>query len=294
MAQPQFIHLDRPSRDDRSAAALGEDLVGWRAKASVITLTDVENDKRAAKLGADGWGYYNSPNDDGSDVCGIAWNADLWGRYWSGRKRLTNRTYQLYSGKTGKKLYACSTVLKYKTTGHTVLVSAVRFPDHVEGDTGFRTDDERWKARKAAYIGAVQGWRDYVKDLRKRRPTDGVLMVADWNLDWKLGWVQEQMHAWWSPVGMKEGWIHLPTKGTFGDRISDGALYRGMTTSGSEVGSNVSSSDHRPFQTAFTFLGAHDPEDDGGTEGGGTYGEAWWGFGDYEDDEIYHIDTVFS
>jgi hypothetical protein len=53
----------------------------------------------------------------------------------------------------------------------------------------------------------------------------------------------------------------------------------------------VRSSDHRPYQERFTFLGKAEKPTDSTPSGDIKPGHVWWGFGDYQTDEIYSVTT---
>jgi hypothetical protein len=78
MATPAFTHIHCSSRFDRSAESLETDLDDWMSQSSLITVTEVNNDNRAAKLREKGWSYFNSKLNQGQDDVGIAWEKANW------------------------------------------------------------------------------------------------------------------------------------------------------------------------------------------------------------------------
>src|SRR4029077_4770724 len=88
--------------------------------------------------------------------------------------------------------------------------------------------------------------------------------------------------------------LGAPGRGT-GDRIIDGTLYRGLSVdTAPKLMATAGSSAHRPYKERLKFnarAGSPGATTDDDTASGDTsFGEAWWGFGDYMDDEIYDYD----
>lgn len=309
MALPEFHHIHCSSRYDRSAASLETDLDDWMAKSSLITLTEITNDRRAATMREKGWGYYNHNIGVDSDNCGICWASDTWKRVSGQVRRLENIRYARLNGRAGLFLYSATVVLKRVDSGHKLLVSVSHLPAHVEGANGFRTDLDQWRARKVAYLSALKNWSTHVKDAERKGHVDATLIVADWNLNLKDDWVRSLLRDHWGP-NYQLAWKLIPTSGGVllggpeapggapgrgtKDRIIDGTLYRGVKPiEGPFQMARVRSSDHRPYSERFRFLDkAEKPvkESEDPPHGDTHKGEEWWGFGDYMDDELYAID----
>jgi hypothetical protein len=313
MAFPQFSHIHCSSRFDRSAASLEHDLDDWMTQCSLITLTEISNDQRARKMYEANWAYYNNKKSDGQDECGIAWRRDVW-RRTSGRViKLNNQEYYRRDGRVADPVVAATVVLKRYNSGHKLMVSVTHMPAHVEGAGGWRTTENKWRARKNAYMSSMTNWSVHMAALESHHRPDAILVIADWNLNLKEHWVREYMRTAWGQR-YKQAWQRFPTaggsmsggavaplgapgKGT-GDRIIDGTLYRGAIKIEREPNllARVASSDHRPYSEGleFTAKAGHpgtEPGGDGDAEGDVHFGPAWWGFGDYMDDEIYQVGT---
>jgi hypothetical protein len=305
MALPTFRHIHCSSRFDRSPASLDFDLTVWQQECSLITLTEITNDRRAVQMREAGWEYYNHSIGNDSDNCGICWRKDTWKRTYGKILVLESVPFDRLHGRQGVKLYAATVVLKRVDTGHKLLVSVTHMPAHIEGQGGFRTDTEGWAARKQAYLQGLTGWRVHVNDMVRKRDIDGALIVADWNLNLKAQWVREMLANHWGP-SWRQAWkvfassggaLHggpdvpadAPGKGHH-DRVIDGSLYKGLKVAVDPVQmARVRSSDHRPYKETFQFAdkAEHPVLEDGAAHGDTYHGEAWWGFGDYMDDELY-------
>jgi len=280
----------------------------WRAKAGVITVTEVQNDQAAATLSEQGWGYYNSPRDDNSDNCAVLWHMSDWRRIYGAVKQLTNDTYYRLSGQKSRPIYCCTVVLRRTDSKYTLLVSVTNLPPNLEGH--WQTPDKQWAMRKLAYLSSLHNWSVYVTyQINKLKPS-GALVVADWNLNLKDNWVRDLLINHWGNEWQLD-WVLFPTEGqTLGgeqdvppgapgqgkvDRIIDGSLYNGLAViDGPNLLAPAGSAIHRPFLEELQFIDQADRPIGGEIYGNTQDGEPWWGFGDYMDDEIYPVTRVFG
>jgi hypothetical protein len=305
---PAFRHIHCSSRFDRSPASLDFDIQVWIESCSLLTLTEVTNDNRAAQMRNTGWDYYNSKQGHDADNCGIAWRKDTWKRKSGKVLRLSHNTFDRVNGMHNLYIWAATVVLVHKASGHRLLVSVSHPPAHVEGHGGFLTTGAGWQARKRAYMTALDNWSAHVKDMEHKQNVDATLIIADWNVNLKDQWFRNLLKQKWGKKYVI-AWKVMPHDGgalsggpdapdgspgvSKGDRIIDGTLYRGVTVKdGPHQMARVRSSDHRPYSETFQFLdkGAKEDDDNNGKGAGDTYhGVEWWGFGDYLTDEMYDL-----
>jgi hypothetical protein len=313
---PEFTHIHCSSRFDRPAAALERDLDDWMSKSSIVTLTEISNNQRAATMREKGWAYFNARKSDGQDECGIAWRLDRWKRTHATTIKLNNEAYYRLDGRVADPVVAASVIIKNIESGHRMMISVTHMPAHVEGAGGWRTTENKWRARKNAYMSSMANLRIHTHALELQHKPDAVLVIADWNLNLKETWVRNYMKQNWGDA-YKQAWTRFPTAGgsmsggavaplgapgaSQGDRIIDGTLYKGVKVDNHpNLMARVASSDHRPYTEGFAFAnpsgtppGTVQPgEEDDPAEGNTYFGEAWWGFGDYMYDEIYQVDIT--
>jgi len=261
------------------------------AHSSLITLTEISRDWRSATLREKGWGHFNASAGGGADDCGIAWRTDTWHRKDAFARRLSTMRFPTVPGyRPIVPTYAATALLKHVSSDKTLLVSCAHMPAHIEGHFRY-PGTEQWRARKRAYTSAVDGWSTMVLNQSRRHKPDAVLVVADWNLNLKYHWVREYFHDHWKKAGLKGAWQHFPTGGTHGNRIIDGSYIDGLeVTDGPELLGVVRSSDHRPYRETLKLLGGAKPEDNrfyNPATGHVEKGKEWWGFGDYQYDEMF-------
>ena len=304
----EFKHIHCSSRFDRTPESLESDLDNWMQHSSLITLTEVTNNNRAATMREKGWAYYNAKSGGQKDDTGICWDTDVWKRK-SGRViRMSKNTFDRVSGLHNLYIWSSWVVLIHRSTGLKLLVSVTHFPAHIEGGGGFKTTGEGWAARKSAYQSALTSWATHVHDAVRKGHVDATMCIADFNLNLKQKWVQELLHSKFGK-GYRIAWTDFPTSGQSqgnphpappggegtgpGDHIIDGTIYHNLkVTDGPNLMPRVRSSDHRPYNESFRFLGKGEKQDDDDTttKTGDTYhGKEWWGFGDYLDDELYEV-----
>jgi hypothetical protein len=286
---PQFNHIHCSSRYDRPASDLEKDMDDWMEKCSVITVTEVENDNRAATMREKGWEYYNAKRNNGQDMAGIAWKRETWYCPWRATRKLHTETFRDVEGVVGLEEYvhAAAVVLRHTTSGSKLLVSVARMPSGLAAAERWSTLEAGWRARKAAYIECNNTWSRWIENVRIANKVDGIIVAGDWNLDLKMNWVRLFLTQNWGER-MPLTWKDFPTTGTSpsSNKVMDGTLARHLESfDGATMMDRVRSSDHRPYKETLKFkLGeiTVDPT------AGDTYeGEIWWGFGDYVDDEIY-------
>ena len=294
---PEFRHIHCSSRNDRSAADLEADVDHWMQGSSIITMTEVANDNHAAKLREKGWGYWNAKKNHGQDDAAIAWRKDTWYNPWHATRKLTTRQYRdVDTGQlTTDYVHACGAVLKHTKTGSKLLVTVARLPDGLSAASGWNELEAGWRARKAAYMECNITWAAWTEQVQRENHCDGIIVVGDWNLDLKADWVRAYLGEVWGPK-YHLTWKHFPTfgSGLGGNRIIDGTLARHLDTleGGAILMDKVRSSDHRPYKEQLIFKPGEIQEED--VTGDRYVGEIWWGFGDYEDDEIYTIEKFVA
>jgi hypothetical protein len=299
---PSFHHIHCSSRFDRSAASLDADITDWQTKSSLITLTEVSEDRRAVQLRASGWGYYYVRHGSYGDDCAVGWDTSVWKRLSGTTRKLSKPYVRALSGNVVP-IYGITVVLKRVDTGHKLLIGVTHFPAHIEGAHGWRTDMAHWQGRKAAYLSALANWSTHVTHQYRKQHVDGAILVADWNLNLKEHWVRntimdrfgDNWHMAWQAFPTSGGSMHggpvapLGAPGVSkGDRIIDGTLYRNLkVTDPPNLMHRASSSDHRPYDERFRFKDKAEAPDPHQPHGDIKPGDAWWGFGDYMTDEIY-------
>lgn len=317
---PSFTHIHCSSRYDRTVASLERDLDSWMKVSSLITLTEVATDARARTMREAGWGLWNSPSHTlRADDCAILWDLT----YWREQMHMTRNLYGPFrqEHRVINGITACTNLLRHQKSGHKLLTSVTHMPLHAGIKTpGHR--DARWdmsqraKARRVAYQQSMKHWNTHIDDQVRLKKPDAVLIVADWNFNLKLTWVRRYLNDSFGR-GYHQAWTRFPTHGGSlrggpvaplgapgrgrGDRIIDGS----MMDSGLRVSTHPNlmartiSSDHRPYKEGFTFTrqaGKPGGPIQGGEDASGDIyeGDAWWGFGDYMDDELYPVDTAIE
>jgi hypothetical protein len=190
MALPSFTHIHSSSRFDRPAATFEAATDNYMKHCSILTVTEIHQNNKAAVLREKGWNYYNArAGKQGADNCGVAWNRDVWACTWQGSRKLHQKGYKRFKAHLpAPYVHACTVVLKHRASGKKLMVSVTHMPawvDKVGPAPGFKTHGYDWRSRKEAYIESVKTWSVWTEHMIRKHNLDGVLIVSDWNLNMK-------------------------------------------------------------------------------------------------------------
>lgn len=315
MATPTFNHIHCSSYAGSSAALLEHDLDNFMEHCSILTLTEVGQDHKAAQMREKGWDYFKVLVNNGADQNGVAWKKETWHAKKKVARRLHQHQWRRHTGKVAQEIHADSVVLQHTRTGHRLLVSVTHMPSNVQhkGQEGpFDVSSRNLMDRKIVYLESLKGWNTHVRHLNHSLHVDATMIISDWNLNLKDQWVRRLLRDTFGPE-YKHAWTRFPTSGGsffggpvvplgkpgagWGNRIIDGTLYRGLKLEEHpNLMARVRSSDHRPYKETFRLKDIGEREDPVTEEkditGNTKPGEEWWGFGDFLNDEIYPITTV--
>jgi len=238
-----FRHTHTSSRYDRSAQSLEAALDNYMKDADLITLTEVASPTRSDKIKEKGWGGIWA-NHGGGDDSAIAWRQSEFELVYADSTPLTNG--RLAGSRTN--IYAARAVLEH-VSGARLVVSSVHLPASVEGRGGFK------KAQRYAVWKVCQvALRLKTNALARRFNADAVMIVADWNINIKMSWVQ----AWFKtnfPTYRLTWQKPFPSRGTHGRRIIDLTLIGGAlkTVKKPWLLKKDSSSDHVAYSEVLGF-----------------------------------------
>lgn len=185
--------------------------------ATWITLTEVADGKRPEAVALPGWSkaHQTDPSKPFDLAeCAIMVEDDTWAiRRW--------RTYVIGPDLgPGNRIVMVIALLRHRITGATLLLSTSHMPSSVEGT---------WSGRRADhYRQALARWRRIHKAWRRAYHPDNEAAVADWNLDFRKGWVRAFFRGAW-PDMEEPATDRFPKKGTHGPRLIDMIRTRGWS-----------------------------------------------------------------
>lgn len=242
-------HIHASGRFDQSARLLESSLVSYRKKASVISVTEVDDNARARLLKDDDWGgvYGNKgPRDD----CGLTWDKAVWEKVWAGTITVSPKTYVNDRGWKVDTTEAAYAVLRHKATGQIGVFGSVHTPH------GMQTELRAEKVRSdvaLAYVSITRGFRREAQRLMRKYNATFQVLSGDWNLNVRQLWVRAWFATYMKSVGLKMNWKPpYPVRGTHGKEIIDASLYKGLTLLGkSVVLANQPGDDHTGFKNRF-------------------------------------------
>lgn len=235
--RPRLRHVHSSSRFDRTPVSLLRAAKWYIQMADLVTFTEVANNARVRALRhLPGWGFaqVEAP---GQDECALLYLKVKW-------RLVSVETRRLSEGEIARGvIYALVVVLEHRRTKQLVVVSVAHLPAHVEGN--FRD----FNPQVPVYKECLTELAHMVTDWRANQHYDGILIVADWNLSWRLEWVRDLIHGVLPGLRCTWGADRLPPKGvgTHGPRPIDYTL-TDLLVLKAAVTKDDPSSDHRPYR----------------------------------------------
>lgn len=243
---PLIRHVHSSGRYDRPAPAQERALHSYAARhADLITLTEQHNSthRRVLKQFEANTDYDVAQGIGDGANCAILVDGD-----WEIREVWTDRASdkEQRRGPGGPPPPEYVTALvRHRRTRDQFLVSVLHLPSNVEGDW-FKRGSFAGKAwRVALWLEAQRNWSRHLKKLRKRYKCK-VIMVADWNLNFKrpvFRVLMKSLHP-----KLKLTWKKFSKAGTHHKRIIDATLTNCKIRAWAYLIKDDSSSDHRPYE----------------------------------------------
>lgn len=228
-----FKHIHSSSRFDRTTVSLDNALDAYiRHQPDLITLTEVARERREKPLRRTGWDVITGDK-SGWDDCAIMYSTN---RY----KVLHSESFDM--GGTGR--YAQIAVLLDKAEQKRLVVASVHYPASVEYEL-FKKVTSR---DTVLWTKAVWSLKRRVNALKRKFKARGIVIAADWNVDFKKEWVRALIKAI-HPSYSNTWQAPYPARGTHGRRVIDATLFKGRlkTASPARLLKDDDSSDHRPY-----------------------------------------------
>jgi hypothetical protein len=241
-----FQHVHSSSRFDRSVPSLFAAASRYNLLAELVTYTEVDKEKREEgirKANGDVFGLVSGDESNKND-CAIS--------YKKSRFRLIGQE-QFLATKIdytpgGVDLYATIALLEDRSTHKRIIVCVIHLPAHIE------TDMRRGKstAKTRAWYRAFARTKRRCNFLMRRHRAVAVLLVADYNLNFKKEWVRNLLKH--QAPKYKHTWHNLKVRlGTHGKRIIDATLIRGKMKGSARLFVDDDSSDHRPYVETLVY-----------------------------------------
>ena len=240
-----FTHVHSSSRFDRSAESLEKAIEHYVSIGSLVTFTEVAFPWRERPLNAvEGWGSVLgdlSMRDDS----GIIYDKAVWRLVEGHTKIVLAPMFWKENGEKVEPTGAAFAVLEHKDTKKRLLVTVLHLPSNVEGPRGL----SGLPNRVLAWREAQKNWKREWNRLAKKHDADGVLVVADWNINIKRKIFLPLFKA--IQPGMKLVFTHknVPVDGTHHRRWIDFSFIRGALkiVRFPWLLRDDPSSDHRPY-----------------------------------------------
>lgn len=237
-------HIHSSGRFDRTPASLKKAMDRYVADANLITLTEIHKDARREALEREGWTVVNFEGRGDSDPAVVVKDSDF--EVVKAWIKQTTKHEQRRGPGGPRPPHALTVLLKVRGKKKKFLVSVIHLPSHVEGNW-FR----KFYWRVFVWNSAHKGWSRFLMG-KRRRFTHRVMMVADWNLNFKrrvFRRLMKRLHpnlqlTWRKPFGKG---------GTHHKRIIDGTLTNLNIKQKARLYKDDDSSDHRPYREVLSI-----------------------------------------
>lgn len=246
-------HVHSSSKYDRSAQSLTTAAKWYNERADIVTYTEVEKEFRESairKANGKNFGFVSGDESYAND-CAISYRHSRFALLHSENYKSTNVPFFDKGGKQKHPQWATTAVLKDKTNGKVLVVTVIHLASGIEGDlrVGRKT--------KAVlnWFAAFHGAKRRANKLKRRFRADGILFVADFNINFKQLWARTLVNTQ-APL-YRLTWQNLNFKGgTHGGRVIDGSLIAGRigVKRTAVLMKDDSSSDHRPYKEELSWL----------------------------------------
>jgi hypothetical protein len=241
-------HIHSSSRFDRSDASLERAVRNYLSQASVVTMTEVnrEGRERILRRVAKELNFTVITGDLSSrDDCAIIFDNDVFELVHGRTYTVQSKTYRTVDGRTVQPFGVATAVLRTKSTGRKTAWTVGHTPPSVEGRNGLDGS-----LRAIVWMGYIRNWRKHWNMITKLYSTDGLVVVADWNVNLKRRAFQTLFRTLFPSLKSAWGSGPFPAGGTHGRRLIDFTLYRGKIRQSGKpfLMKDDDSSDHRPYK----------------------------------------------
>jgi hypothetical protein len=238
-----IIHLHSSSKFNRSPRSLKSAFDSYVQYADILTLTEVEFENRERVLRSNkNWRMFSGDKSNKNDSA-IVWVKSKYDFVY-GENFLVSRGW---SG--GQDLYATFVVLMDDLEDREIVVGCLHLPSGVEGDLL----SKKRTVRTIAWYRAFRAYTKRANKLRRKFKAKGVVLAADWNVNFKKKAVRIMMKALAPQYSLT--WKKFGKSGTHGNRVIDGTLIKGRLKikRPATLFKDDNSSDHRPYREILTF-----------------------------------------
>lgn len=246
-------HVHSSSRYDRSVQSLTTAAKWYNDRADIVTYTEVEREAREnaiRKANGDDFGFVSGDRSYAND-CAISFRKSRFTLVYKENFKSTNVPFYDKGGKKKHPQWATTAVLKDKETGKTLVVTVIHLASGIEGDL------RAGRKTKAVlnWFAAFHGAKRRANKLKRKYRADGILFVADFNINFKQAWARVLV-ATQAPL-YRLTWRDLPLRGgTHGGRVIDASLITGNigVKKTAVLMRDDNSSDHRPYKEELSWL----------------------------------------
>lgn len=240
----RFKHIHSSSFYQRSPGTLFRAAKTYNA--DLVTYTEVQAENRedaVRRANGEEFGFVSGDKSYSND-CVISFKKERFWFLYRENFKSTDKTFFNTKGRERTPQYSTNVVLYDKKADKKLVVCVIHLPAGVEDDLAAK----RNVRRTASWYATFRGSKKRANQLRKKYKADGILYVADFNIDFKKRWCRNLVKTLapaytltWKNVNIKGGTHH--------NRIIDATLVRGKikVRNSAKLYEDDNSSDHRPY-----------------------------------------------
>lgn len=245
----RFTHIHSSGRFDRSTALNRKDNESFHKIAELVTHTEMSADRMTDAFRLPGWSFAHDNRGGGRDECVVEWDNEAFSLGGMPRtEQLSKMRFtrsKEYGGKTADPFFALVVPLQVADhPGQRVWVIVAHMP----------LDNTALRAR--IWFDTCRGLRKVVRALRKEDPGAEVLIVADWNKNYRQAEERAKMEKKVArPLGLRQSWAgHAPASGgTHGPKALIDGDVTDLVPTGARLLEDTAASDHRPYAVDYRF-----------------------------------------
>lgn len=248
MDMTKFKHIHSSSLWSRSPATLRTAAERYNEKADLITYTEVQAENReGAVRRANGkeFGFVSGDKSYSND-CAISFRKERFELLHKENFKSTNLFWYNVKGRKRDPQYATIGVFLDKVANKKLVVTVIHLASAVEDPMSKGVSTRR----TAAWYSSFRRTKKRSNKLKRKYKAKGILLIADYNLDFKKRWVRALLKSLapayrltWKKVNQIKGGTH------YRGRIIDATLIKGKikVRGSARLMKDDNSSDHRPY-----------------------------------------------
>lgn len=245
-----FKHIHSSGRFDRSNRSLAADVRTFHKLASIVTHTEMSNDRRELVFKNDPdptWAYFRSGENYGDNECVVEWDTRIWTQVGTGRAiQMTKKQFFRETGRIAPPTHVIKVTLR-----------SVHEPEFILVIMAAHMPLDNTSLRALIWHDVMKNWARWLRNHKKkhRRNPRKYILTGDWNKNFRQVGERFAIARYFRPLGFKAAWAgNVPVKGgTHGPKSLLDGDYSNLRVINARLLPDTPSSDHRPYIVRYAF-----------------------------------------